>query len=596
MATLTNIICTNNSELDIQSNGGALKIGTSSAATNISIGNSTSTSGITLTTGSAGTVFSGFAQGALVTSSAGKVSTVTGTAGFVLTANSGAAPSFQAAPSGGIVTIDGTTGSITGTTVTINGGTTGLTTTGSSATMSLGGTLVVANGGTGVASVTVAPTATAFAGWDANSNLSANNHINASNTITVAAGTTTLTVASAQIQYVIGSTGNQIVKLPVTSTLTVGFQFQFVMNVTGYAQITIQSSGGNNISLLSSHSGITTLTCALITGTTAASWIIGAGSYNDASNNVGVGPFTFQNLTSGTQNTLMGSVTGQSVSSGSNNTSFGYNSLSSLSTGSQNTMIGAFNNYGSGNPTDTVIIGYNAGRDSFANGAVLIGSGVAPSCVSTNPSTAIGYFALNGVTTGSYNTVLGYQAGSSLTVSDSSNIFIGHNINGTAGNNHFMQIGAGTGTGTGQINNCQISGISTISSSSSSTMVVVNSSNQLTTDSSVAIVYPTSNVTTTSVTLVPGYIYTMNDASLITATLPTSAALGTTINIVGNGAGGWKIVQNASQQINSTATSTTAGTGGSLSSGGRYDSVKLVCTVANTNWAITAFVGILAFV
>lgn len=54
----------------------------------------------------------------------------------------------------GIVTIDGNTGSITGTTVTINGGTTGLTTTGSGSTMNLGGTLSVANGGTGDASLT----------------------------------------------------------------------------------------------------------------------------------------------------------------------------------------------------------------------------------------------------------------------------------------------------------------------------------------------------------------------------------------------------------------------------------------------------------
>lgn len=115
MPTLTNSICTNNKEVDIQSNGGALKIGSLSTATTITIGNGTGASGIVLTTGSAGTVFTGFAEGALVTSNAGKVSTVTGTAGYVLTANaSGTAPSFQAATGGGGITwVDQTTGSVT---------------------------------------------------------------------------------------------------------------------------------------------------------------------------------------------------------------------------------------------------------------------------------------------------------------------------------------------------------------------------------------------------------------------------------------------------------------------------------------------------
>ena len=113
MATITNSLCTNGIEVDIQSSGGALKIGTAASATVITIGNTTVDSGVILTTGSAGTTFSGFAEGALITSSAGKVSTITGTAGYVLTANSaGTAPSFQpAAGGGGGITWNNTTGS-----------------------------------------------------------------------------------------------------------------------------------------------------------------------------------------------------------------------------------------------------------------------------------------------------------------------------------------------------------------------------------------------------------------------------------------------------------------------------------------------------
>ena len=85
------------------------------------------------------------------------VTTAVGTATNILTSNgAGMAPTFQAAPSGGITTINGDSGSVTGSTVTISGGTTGLTTSGSGTTMDLTGTLIVGNGGTGVATMTTA--------------------------------------------------------------------------------------------------------------------------------------------------------------------------------------------------------------------------------------------------------------------------------------------------------------------------------------------------------------------------------------------------------------------------------------------------------
>jgi hypothetical protein len=91
--------------------------------------------------------------------------------------------------------------------------------------------------------------------------------------------------------------------------------------------------------------------------------------------------------------------------------------------------------------------------------------------------------------------------------------------------------------------------------------------------------------------------YTINNsASLLTMKLPSTASIGTILRLIGNGSSGWKITQFASQVINSTATSTTAGTGGSLSSGGRYDSVELVCTVANTTFTIVNSKGTLTFV
>ena len=90
-----------------------------------------------------------------------------------------------------------------------------------SLTLGWTGVLAIARGGTGVGSVTITPTATAFSGWDANSNLSANSFLDGFFTQATAAGTTTLTVASAQTQEFTGST-TQTLALPVVSTLAVG--------------------------------------------------------------------------------------------------------------------------------------------------------------------------------------------------------------------------------------------------------------------------------------------------------------------------------------------------------------------------------------
>lgn len=93
-------------------------------------------------------------NGVLITGNTGVPSWLanSGTPGFVLTANSGAPPSWQSASaSGAITTIDGDSGSATPSSgiLTISGGSTGLTFTGASHTVSLGGIATGAIGGTG---------------------------------------------------------------------------------------------------------------------------------------------------------------------------------------------------------------------------------------------------------------------------------------------------------------------------------------------------------------------------------------------------------------------------------------------------------------
>jgi hypothetical protein len=136
-------------------------------------------------------------------------------------------------------------------------------------------------GGTGVTSVTTAPTASAWAGWDANKNFSAVGLIPGYSTTVTSASPVTLTVGSNQSQYFTGSTAQTLV-MPVANTLVLG-QFWNVVNNSS-AVLTIQSSGGNTIIALPANSE-TSVTCILTSGTSASSWttspaVSGSGTVN----------------------------------------------------------------------------------------------------------------------------------------------------------------------------------------------------------------------------------------------------------------------------------------------------------------------------
>ena len=84
--------------------------------------------------------------------------------------------------------------------------------------------------------------------------------------------------------------------------------------------------------------------------------------------------------------------------------------------------------------------------------------------------------------------------------------------------------------------------------------------------------------------------YVANNGSLVTITLPSTAVFGSMVAVVGKGAGGWRVAQNAGQQIFIGTQNTTAGVGGHLDSSATRDSIFLLCTTADTTWtAITAW-------
>ena len=75
-------------------------------------------------------------------------------------------------------------------------------------------------------------------------------------------------------------------------------------------------------------------------------------------------------------------------------------------------------------------------------------------------------------------------------------------------------------------------------------------------------------------------------------TLPSTSAVGDTVAVTGiNNATGWKIAQNAGNQVYYGAASTTLGITGSLISTGTRDTVTLVCMTANATWNVVSSIG-----
>lgn len=195
-------------------------------------------------------------------------------------------------------------------------------------------------------------------------------------TTVTAAGTTTLTVSSKQIQEFTGST-TQTVALPVVSTLTAGQSFNIINRSSG--AITVNSSGGNLVQTVAANSSAEVF-CVLITGTTAASWD------SVYTTTAGWSPFA-------TDIVVNSIIIGRSWGNVSTNTVVGATALDSNTTGSNNVAIG----------NDA------AGANLWGVNLVAIGSQVLQNNTSGNSLIAIGYRALRNNITASNSIGIGQE-------------------------------------------------------------------------------------------------------------------------------------------------------------------------------------------
>lgn len=91
----------------------------------------------------------------------------------------------------------------------------------------------------------------------------------------------------------------------------------------------------------------------------------------------------------------------------------------------------------------------------------------------------------------------------------------------------------------------------------------------------------------TSQTAAAGNGYISDNAAQTTITLPAVAAAGDIVAVNGLGAGGWVLQAAAGDTIQVGSAATSAG--GTVTSANQWDSIEVVCVVANTTWA-TRFV------
>lgn len=261
---------------------------------------------------------------------------------------------------------------------------------------------------------------------------------------------------------------------------------------------------------------------------------------------------------------------------------------------------------------DNVALGFRAftaggpGVSSSQNIAIGSQSGTAINGAAQG-NTLVGYASGDSLLTGSFNICVGWASGNNLVSSESNNIYL--NTPGVTAESNTLRIGAGTGSSTQDLAAAFICGIQGVDVGSVASVVSISGdqlgSTTITAGAGITVTPGANTITIanseglswvdvpgSSQAMVPNTGYVADDTVLVTLTLPVAAAFGTRLSVVGNGTGGWEIAQNAGQSIRfGSAGSTTVGVGGSLTSTNQFDTIQLLCVVANTTWNVIGATG-----
>lgn len=498
----------------------------------------------------------------------------------------------QTIPVGGITTLDGDTGSATGSTVTIAGGSNITTSaTGSTLTVDLDST------------VSITGSMTAGSGLISNGN--------------------GVQVNSGQIQFpaTTAGLGDGSIFLNGSSFMhAYGTHNTFLGSVAGNGALTAGVANDNTgigfAALLGISDGLR--------NTAVGSGALTLADVNSSNTAVGFQALNQAN-TAAEQNVAVGfQAVNALAASGTNNVGIGYRALFSVATGSSNIALGSsagvnldtsdssnimIGNSGTSGDNHKIIIGTTGSGTGQQNFTQIAGIyGVTP-----------GGGGLNMATIDSTGR-LGSQAlpsGSISITGDSGGALTGSSFTFTGGSTGLTFSGSGstetlTGTlaiangGTNATSMANTDGVVYYDGTRLVTTAVGSATQVLTSNgagvaptfqavpSSGGMTWSEQTGTTQAMAVAHGYI--LNNAGVVTATLPATAAVGDIMAIVGKGAGGWLMAQNSGQTVHFGSVNTTTGAGGSLASTNRYDSLEIICTTANTDFVVRSSIGNLTVV
>lgn len=129
-----------------------------------------------------------------------------------------------------------------------------------------------------------------------------------------------------------------------------------------------------------------------------------------------------------------------------------------------------------------------------------------------------------------------------------------------------------------------------------SNVTITRSGNSFTFASTASSSFTWSVVLGTSQGLVAENGYIANNAALVTFTLPATCTIGDGFQILGKGAGLFRVAQNAGQTIVFGQQTTTLGVAGRIDAAHRRDCVELICTETDVEFMIVDSIGNLTVV
>jgi len=371
--------------------------------------------------------------------------------------------------------------------------------------------------------------------------------------------TTTSLIGTANINTT-GSAATNIGTTSYSGTISIG-NASSTTSLLGIANINTSGSAATNIGI-GSYSGTISIGNYVGPSTFFTNGLMTGNVYSNATtnHNVGLGQGCFVNLTSGTYATALGISSLINLTSGNYNTACGYNGLSGVTTGSHNLGVGFQAGQTLTTGSNCVIIGSDSDVSSTSSSnRIALGQGIT---VSNDNQAVIGNTSITSIINAS--TSAGCKLGTAA------NPF-GGLVLGNAATNVYT--------------------ISPATASAARTYTIPDVGQ----DASF-VLNAITVVSGTSATLVANTSTISNNASLVTLTLPTTCLVGDFFQIIGQGAGGWTLAQNSGQLVHYNSSTTTTGTGGSLSSTNQYNCLKIVCIVANTTFVVVNSVGTLTIV